>query len=154
VAEAAACCSLVVPSSTGVAWFRQPSWRIKVGPDTSVGANQDVHSLPPELGGVLGMLLPTPTRQEAGVAVARHGRTRDLAFKPLADEAEPVRLRHTAGILWIRRRRVVVLPREDADRLRVRRTSSRFTVSSYLTGERGTSTCTRNGGRTDGNREQ
>jgi hypothetical protein len=130
--------------------------RIKVGPDTASGPTKptQVRRNSSSFASCTGVLLPAATCEEAGVAIARHARTWDLGLEPLADEAEPVRLRYAAGILWIRRRRVVVFPGEDADRLSVCRTSGRFTVSSHLTTESSTSTCTRNGDCTDGSRKQ
>jgi hypothetical protein len=60
---------------------------------------------------------PAPTTSVFnGVARARHA---EPLLKPLADDAEPVRLHYAAWVQWICRIRFVIQPREDADRVGV-----------------------------------
>lgn len=92
-------------------------------------------------------------REEAVFAVAGEARMEgelppaDLAGILLArlqaarPDVLPVRLRSTGwAVFGIQTERVVVLAREDADRIRVRRGAYRLALSVDLTGERGTRT--------------
>jgi len=109
-------------------------YRSLVGPGVGAGANQ-------------GPQLLRPVRVAPGPACV--SRIERLGADQTELDVLPVGLRHTAwavGPAAVQRRaRVVVLSREDADRVRVCRASGRLAIAGDLTGEGRASTCTCDG---------
>jgi len=110
---------------------------VKVGPDTSVGANRDFNSQ-----------TPAPARL-AGNPAERTVTREDAVLDVL-----PPGLHSTGGSVFrIYASRIVIESRIGTDRIRVKRLEA-LPVSGDLTSERGTSPRSRNGGCTNSSHEQ